>query len=67
MSETTAVQEAVRALVTKHGSLRKAEKATGINYAYLSRLQRGEKSRPEGWVLDALGLVKSITYKRARK
>jgi hypothetical protein len=60
----TKVQKAVAALIAEHGSLRKAGKATGINYAYLSRLHRGKKTNPTPTVLALLGLERRSTYRQ---
>jgi hypothetical protein len=59
----TKLQKAVAALITQHGSLRKAEAATGINYAYLQRLHKGTKVNPTPAVLAKLGLEKRSTYR----
>lgn len=60
----TKLQKAAAALIKQHGSLRKAEAATGINYAYLQRLHTGEKINPSTDVLAKLGLQKHSTYRR---
>jgi hypothetical protein len=58
----TKLQKAVAALIKQHGSLRKAEAATGINYAYLQRLRKGTKVRPSEEVLAKLGLKEQARY-----
>lgn len=44
-------------LVAEHGSLRKAGKAIGVDYAYLHRLRKGTKTDPGESVLKRLGLM----------
>jgi len=56
------IQTAVKAIVAKHGGVRPAARAIGVNYAYLSRLQTGEKSNPTAAVLRKLGLRKVVSY-----
>ena len=51
------------ALERKHGSMRKAAAAVGIDCGYWSRLRSGEKTEPSAEVLDKLGLVKVVVYK----
>lgn len=58
---------AVKALIAKHGGVRPAARVLGINYAYLSRLGRGEKSNPTPAVLRKLGLKKVVSYEPIRK
>jgi hypothetical protein len=60
----TQIQQAAKRLIAKHGGTRKAGKATGINYAYLSRLSTGEKCNPKDDVLKALGLRLKREYVR---
>jgi hypothetical protein len=60
----TKIQEAAERLIRKHGSLRKAEAATGINYAYLQRLAKGTKVRPTDLVLEILGIEQRVSYVR---
>lgn len=60
----TKVQQAARRLIDRHGSLRKAEAATGINYNYLHRLASGEKINPGPDTLALLGLERRETYVR---
>jgi hypothetical protein len=60
------IQQAVKALVEKHGGLRAAARAVNISAAYLSRLGNSEKENPSAPVLRKLGLEKHVTY-RSRK
>lgn len=60
------IETAVKALVFKHGGVRAAARAIGVNYAYLSRLQSGEKSNPTPAVLRKLGLRKVVSYEPIR-
>lgn len=59
----TKLQKAAAALIKQHGSLRKAGKASGINYAYLQRLHKGTKVNPTPAMLAKLGLEKRSTYR----
>lgn len=59
----TKLQATVDALIKRHGSLRKAGTATGINYAYLQRLHKGIKANPRPEVLAKLGLEKRSSYR----
>lgn len=56
------IQAAVGSLLKHYGSYRGVEAAIGVNYAYLWRLHKGEKTDPSDEVLKKLGLVKRITY-----
>ena len=47
----------------KHGGLRAAAKALGIDPAYLSRLKSGEKTSPSAEVLAAFGLERRSYYR----
>lgn len=58
----TKLQKAADALIKRYGSLRKAQAATGINYAYLQRLHKGDKVNPSDAVLAKLGLRKRSAY-----
>lgn len=60
----TKIQAAAERLIKKHGSLRKAEAATGINYAYLQRLAKGDRVNPTPSVLAILGLEQRVDYVR---
>jgi hypothetical protein len=60
----TKIQEAVARLKERYGSYRKAEAATGINYAYLQRLATEERTEPSDKVLAVLGLERRVTYVR---
>jgi hypothetical protein len=62
----TKIQEAAERLIKRHGSLRKAEAATGINYAYLQRLAKDERSDPSDDTLAKLGLRKRVSYSWVR-
>lgn len=62
--ETRAISEAVQVAVDRHGGLRKAARAIGVNYAYLSRLWNGAKSNPSPQVLRKLGIVKRVTFEK---
>jgi hypothetical protein len=60
----TRLQKAAIRLKTIHGSWRKAEAATGVNYNYLFRMARGEKTNPSAEVLAVLGLERRETFVR---
>ena len=67
MSQTIKLQHAVEAIVHKHGGVRAAARAIGVNYAYLSRLRTGEKCNPTATVLRKLGLRKVVSYEPIRR
>lgn len=54
--------ERVRHLERKHGGLRAAARAVGIDAGYLMRLRDGEKTHPSNTTLEKLGLRKEVTY-----
>jgi hypothetical protein len=50
------LEEAVRTLVEQHGGVRAAERATGVDKSFISRLMNGHKVAPSAETLEALGL-----------
>jgi transcriptional regulator with XRE-family HTH domain len=50
------LEQAVASVVKKHGGVRAAERATGVDKSFISRLMRGEKVSPSAETLEALGL-----------
>ena len=50
------LEDAVRAVVSQHGGVRAAERATGVDKSFISRLMRGHKTAPSAETLEALGL-----------
>lgn len=50
-------------LVHKHGTLRGAARATGVDVGYLSRLRKGSKAQPSDEVLERLGLQRVVSYR----
>ena len=60
---TVTLQWHIGRLICKHGGLRAAADAVGIDAGYLSRLGSGQKSNPTKAMLKKLGLRKVITYK----
>lgn len=50
------LDEAVRKIVNRHGGVRAAEQATGIDKSFISRLMNGHKTAPSAETLRALGL-----------
>lgn len=50
------LEDAVRAVVDRHGGVRAAERATGIDKSFISRLMNGHKTAPSAETLQALGL-----------
>jgi DNA-binding Xre family transcriptional regulator len=54
------VTERARAAVKKHGGLRKAARALGVNYSTLSLLQNGKRPSASERTLQALGLTRKI-------
>lgn len=47
---------AVAAVVACHGGVRAAERATGVDKSFISRLMNGHKVAPSAETLEALGL-----------
>ena len=56
------LEAAVRAVVTKHGGVRAAERATGVDKSIISRLMNGHKTAPSAETLKALGLRSVALY-----
>ena len=54
-------------LATKHGGLRAAARAAGLDAGYLSRLRSGQKEQPSEQVLAALGLERVVSYRMSKK
>ena len=50
------LEAAVQAVVAKHGGVRAAERATGVDKSFISRLMNGHKVAPSAETLEALGL-----------
>lgn len=58
----TTLQHRITELVTEHGGLRAAARATQIDPAFLSRLRRGKKLNPSDATLEKLGLIRGVVY-----
>lgn len=58
------LEQAVSSTVKRHGGIRATERATGIDKSFLSRLMRGEKTRPSDDTLAKLGLEAVPRYRR---
>ena len=56
------LEDAVRAVVEKHGGVRATEDATGVDKSYISRLMNGHKVAPSANTLEALGLRAVLLY-----
>ena len=50
------LEQAVLYVVERHGGVRAAERATGVDKSFISRLMRGHKVAPSADTLQALGL-----------
>ena len=50
------LEAAVQAVVKCHGGVRAAERATGVDKSFISRLMNGRKVAPSAETLSALGL-----------
>lgn len=50
------LEEAVLRVVNRHGGVRAAERATGVDKSFISRLMNGHKTAPSEDTLRALGL-----------
>jgi transcriptional regulator with XRE-family HTH domain len=53
---------AVRAIVDRHGGVRAAAEATGVDKSFISRLMNGHKTHPSDATLAALGLAAVPLY-----
>jgi hypothetical protein len=62
MNELTA---AIERAITQHGSLRKAARALGVDFAYLWRLKTGSKKNPGAELAQKLGIAKEVTFRKA--
>nr|WP_314583525.1 hypothetical protein [uncultured Pseudomonas sp.] len=62
--DTSPIVERIELLERRHGSLRAAARATGIETSYLFRLKNSEKLNPSDDVLAALGLERVTYYRR---
>lgn len=67
MADETDLQRTVRAVVKRHGSLRKAQAAIGVNFVYLHNLALGNQSNPSDDVLKKLGLKRGTVVRTFRK
>lgn len=56
------LETAVQAVVTRHGGIRAAARATGVDKAFISRLMAGKKVAPSDTTLAALGLRAAPFY-----
>lgn len=52
----------IKALGERHGGLRKASRETGVSYAYLKRLQNGQRKTPSSETLHKLGIQPRTFY-----
>lgn len=64
IAATCTIETRVAELIEKHGGLRPAARVVGINYAYLSRLGKGQKTEPTTATLKKLKLKRSVVYWR---
>jgi hypothetical protein len=60
----TRIQKAARALIDKHGSLRRAQAVSGISYSLLSKIANGQHVNPTAETLEKLGLHVRRNYIR---
>ena len=56
------LEDAVRTVVERHGGVRAAERATGVDKSFISRLMNGYKVAPSAETLEALGLRAAPLY-----
>lgn len=52
----TTMRAHIRRLITRHGSIRAAARATGVEPSYFYRLAQGYKTNPSNHTLKRLGL-----------
>ena len=50
------LEQAVSNVVARHGGVRAAQRATGVDKSFISRLMNGYKVAPSAETLEALGL-----------
>lgn len=50
------LEAAVQTVVNRHGGVRAASRATGVDKTFISRLLRGHKTAPSEETLNRLGL-----------
>ncbi len=62
MSKLVMLSEAVQTVVDRHGGVRAASRATGVDKAFISRLLNGKKVAPSAVTLGALGLREVAMY-----
>jgi hypothetical protein len=61
------LKQCIDRLIVKHGGLRAAARASGLDAGYLSRLQSGSKEHPSERTLRALGIESRISYVMSRQ
>lgn len=59
---TRTLEQAVAIIVKRHGGIRAAQRATGVDKAFISRLMRGLKVHPSDDTLAKLGLKATPRY-----
>jgi transcriptional regulator with XRE-family HTH domain len=65
MMELATLQVWLRKLVDKHGTVREAARATGVEQSYFWRLLDGEKTNPSEETLEKLNLREAyVLYER---
>lgn len=64
MTDLATIQDAVAAVVERHGGVRATARATGVAKAFISRLMRGHKTAPSEETLRRLGLRACPLYAR---
>jgi transcriptional regulator with XRE-family HTH domain len=58
----TTLDDAVSEIVRKHGGVRAAARATGVDKGFISRLMSGKRTAPSDETLKALGLRPVALY-----
>lgn len=64
MNEPSVLQQRIRELAERHGSIRAAARVLEVDHAYLYRLSTGEKDDPGEALLRKLKLRRVVTYVR---
>lgn len=62
MRKLVTLEDAVEEIVSLHGGIRAASRATGVDKAFISRLLRGLKTAPSKETLAKLGLESVPLY-----
>jgi hypothetical protein len=57
------LKQAIETIITRHGGVNAASRATGVTKSFFSDVRAGRKTRVGSEVLERLGLVETRSYK----